>query len=322
MENWRIRDLDRLAHLFALFAVVTLFVPLIMIFSFAPADKAAMIAHFVRFAGELVLLFGLTQMGTFDTAQRMRAERQMKASNEILEARVAERTADLETANAGLRLEAQTRQIAELRAVTQLERLDLLRRITHAIAERQDLESIFQVVVRSVEDDLPADFAALCNYERHTPILTVTRVGSRSAPLAQELAMPVHAHIEIDENGLSRCVAGQLVYEPDITGMHFPFPQRLARGGLKSMVIAPLMVEQRSGVFGVLIVARRTVAAFSSGECEFLRQLCDHVSLAVEPGATACLAAPGLRRPAAEPERDHAAGAPARARPDGERHRP
>ena len=46
------------------------------------------------------------------------------------------------------------------------------------------------------------------------------------------------------------------------------------------MVIVPLMVEQRSGVFGVLVVARRADRAFSSGECEFLRQLCDHVSLA------------------------------------------
>ena len=40
------------------------------------------------------------------------------------------------------------------------------------------------------------------------------------------------------------------------------------------------MVEQRSGVFGVRVVARRTARAFSSGGCEFLRQLCDHVSLA------------------------------------------
>ena len=46
------------------------------------------------------------------------------------------------------------------------------------------------------------------------------------------------------------------------------------------MVVVPLMVEQRSGVFGVLVVARRAAHAFSSAECEFLRQLCDHVSLA------------------------------------------
>jgi signal transduction histidine kinase/ActR/RegA family two-component response regulator len=280
IRYWRIRDLDRLAHVFAVFAAATLFVPVMMLYSSGPGDKVAVLAHFVRIVGELYLLFSLTQMGTADTAQRMLAERELKASNEALEARVAERTAELESANADLRLEAQTRQRAERRALLQLERLDLLQRITRAIAERQDLESIFQVVVASVEEHMPVDFAVLCNYEHRARLLTVSRVGTRSGSLAKELAMPEQARIEIDENGLSRCVAGNLVYEPDITGVRFPFPQRLVRGGLKSMVCVPLMVEQRSGVFGVLVVARRAERAFSSGECEFLRQLCDHVSLA------------------------------------------
>src|SRR6185369_2005058 len=59
----------------------------------------------------------------------------------------------------------------------------------------------------------------------------------------------------------------------------FPFPQRLARAGLRSMVAVPLMIEPR-GVFAVLVAARRAADSFSSGESEFLRQLCEHVSLA------------------------------------------
>jgi len=278
--HWHLRHQDRLASVFAAFAAVTFFVPLLILFSVGPADKLAVLAHFVRVTGELYLLFSLTQMGTFDTVQRMLAERELKSSNEALESRVNERTAALEAANTDLRTEAHTREIAERRAVVQLERLALLERITRAIAERQDLESIFQVVVRSVEEHLPADFAALCNYSHHARILTVNRVGGRSGSLALELAMAEQSRIEIDENGLSRCVAGKLVYESDIANVRFPFPQRLARGGLGSMVVVPLMVEQRSGVFGVLVVARRAAHAFSSAECEFLRQLCDHVSLA------------------------------------------
>lgn len=44
------------------------------------------------------------------------------------------------------------------------------------------------------------------------------------------------------------------------------------------MIAAPLLAEGR--VFGMLIAARREANSFSSGECEFLRQLSEHVALA------------------------------------------
>jgi len=56
------------------------------------------------------------------------------------------------------------------------------------------------------------------------------------------------------------------------------FPQKLAAAGLHSLVVAPLLVESK--VFGVLVAARREPHSFSSGECEFLRQLSEHVALA------------------------------------------
>src|SRR6202041_3004644 len=84
--------------------------------------------------------------------------------------------------------------------------------------------------------------------------------------------------VPIDQNGLSRCVGGQLVYEPDVSQVAFPFPQRLSAAGLRSVVFAPLIVE--SQVFGVLVCARADGQAFSSRECEFLKQLSEHVALA------------------------------------------
>ena len=90
--------------------------------------------------------------------------------------------------------------------------------------------------------------------------------------------MVEQARIEVDENSLKRCVHGELVYEPNIENLKFPFPARLASGGLRSLVAAPLMVE--SEVFGVMLVAKRRVDAFSSDDCEFLRQLASHVALA------------------------------------------
>ncbi|MGH8286321.1 MAG: CHASE sensor domain-containing protein, partial [Steroidobacteraceae bacterium] len=160
----------------------------------------------------------------------------------------------------------------------QLNRLNLLQHITRGIGERHDLPSIFQVVLRSVEDHMPIDFAAVCRYDAETEALTVTTIGARSQALAAAMALDEHANVPIDQNGLSRCVRGELVYEPDVRKLQFAFPQRLARGGLRSLVVAPLQVE--SQVFGVLIAASRREEAFQSADCEFLLQLSAHVALA------------------------------------------
>ena len=170
------------------------------------------------------------------------------------------------------------RKQSQARAQAQLERMTLLDQITRAIGERQDLRSIYQVAIRSLEERLPVDFACVCRYDPVDDALTVVGVGVRSQPLAQTLAMGERARIAIDANGLARCMRGELVYEPDVRAAPFAFPQRLAGGGLASLVVAPLQSESR--VFGVLVAARHAAQAFSSGECEFLRQLSAHVALA------------------------------------------
>src|SRR5207245_3231544 len=78
----------------------------------------------------------------------------------------------------------------------------------------------------------------------------------------------------------AHCVHVQFMNEPDICYVPDPFPQRLAQSGLHALVVAPLVVE--SQVFGVLVAARQQPRSFSSGECEFLRQLSEHVALAAQ----------------------------------------
>ncbi|MEP7244570.1 MAG: ATP-binding protein [Gammaproteobacteria bacterium] len=170
------------------------------------------------------------------------------------------------------------RKSAQRRLQAQFERLNLLQQITRAIGERQDLPSIFQVVIRTLEDQLPLDFCCVCLYDEADNQLVVNRVGVRSQKLAMDLALTEHSHVDIDQNGLSRCVRGKLVYEPNVAVVKAPFPQRLAAGGLLALVAAPLLVESK--VFGVLIAARREANSFSSAECEVLRQVSEHVALA------------------------------------------
>jgi signal transduction histidine kinase len=169
-------------------------------------------------------------------------------------------------------------QESEGKLHAQLGRLDLLQHITRATGERQDLPSIFQVVLGSLEDNLPIDFGCFLLHDPAARSLTVSVIGVASRKFADQLGLKEQVNVPIDANGLSRCVAGQLVYEPDVLKVPFPFPQRLAGVGLQSVVIAPLMMENQ--VFGMLVCARRRSEAFSSGECEFLRQLSEHVALA------------------------------------------
>lgn len=170
------------------------------------------------------------------------------------------------------------REIAGARLYAQVGRLDLLNRITHAIGDRQDLPSIFGVMLRTLEDNLPIDFGCVCHFNPFADVLTVTSVGARNRAVAVQLQLLEDERVSIDQNGLSRCVSGQLVYEPDTSRIPFPFPQRLASVGLHALVAAPLLVEEK--VFGVLIAARYTAESFSSTDCEFLRQLSEHVALA------------------------------------------
>ena len=178
----------------------------------------------------------------------------------------------------GIATDITERKHAERRLQEHLEHMGLLDRTTRAIAERQDLRSIFQVAIRSLEDYLRVDFGCIALYEPANHRFVISCIGVKSQALALELALTEQAQVDIDQNGLCKCIQGKLIYEPDISTSTFPFPARLARAGLRSLVSAPLSVENEA--FGVLVVARRDAASFTSNDCEFLGQLSEHLSLA------------------------------------------
>ncbi len=169
------------------------------------------------------------------------------------------------------------RKEAEGMLQAQFARVALLNQITRAIGERQDLPSIFEAAIHNLEKDLPIDFGCVCLYDSVDKVLTVASTG-RSDVLKEKLALVPGATLPIDSNGLARSVLGQMVYEPDVSESTASFPQRLHGAGLESFIAAPLLVEDK--VFGVLIAVRRERHGFSKPECEFVRQLSEHVALA------------------------------------------
>ncbi len=170
------------------------------------------------------------------------------------------------------------RQQAAARIQAQLGRLQLLSRITRAVGERQDLPSIFAVLIQHLEDNLPIDFGCACRCLPGGETLTVTSLGGSCARLGPGWQLAAGDQLPPDDPALTRSLRGQLVAETGLLRSSSPFARQLGTAGLDAFVAAPLQVE--SAVFGVLIVARRDPAGFSSGECDFLRQLSEHVALA------------------------------------------
>ena len=169
-------------------------------------------------------------------------------------------------------------QTSEARLRVQLGHLSLLQHITSAIGERQDLHSINQVVVTTLERSMPIEFGCIARYDATSRLLTVASLGVASQSCGAQLGLLPGAEIVLDENGLATCLEGQLVYEPDSGQVPLPLLQRLAALNLKSVVMAPLVAEKT--LFGVLIAARREANAYTSPDCEFLKQLSEHVALA------------------------------------------
>jgi len=385
---WQRRANDRVKVPVCLMGCTLLVANIAMLYSQAPDDATAMVAHLGRIAGYLVMLLALMQLATSDMQARIRAESALAAANRDLEARVQQRTAELERTNDSLmksemRLRAYVsattdvvyrmsadwsemgqllgqdfiadtsqpernwlqkyihpldqqmvtdairaairdkevfqlehrvirvdgtlgwtfsravplldeqgeilewfgaasdvtaRREAEDKSRAQLARLSLLDEITRAISQRHDADSIFQVVIRTLEQQLPVDFACVCLYDEVVGGLVLSRIGARSESLARELALPENAQVPIDQDVIGRALRGQLVYESNISAAAPPFPARLASAGLRAQVIAPLASEGK--VFGALVAARRAPDSFSSTDCEFLRQLSEHMALA------------------------------------------
>ena len=170
------------------------------------------------------------------------------------------------------------RKRVESRLAAQLARLDLLNNITRAIGERQDLPSIFKVVIRSLEEELPIDFGCLGLIDPTQQYFTVVSTGVSGPWIDGDPPLADDTQLALKASGLSRCVEGILLHEPDAAASDTALGQRMALAGLGSIVAAPLQVESK--IFGILIAARASKHGFSSSDCEFLRQVSEHVALA------------------------------------------
>ena len=171
---------------------------------------------------------------------------------------------------------------ASNKVAVQLERMQLLDRITHAIGAHQEVRKVFEVVLRSLEQSLGIEFGCVALYDTDAAQVTISYVGTNSAQLGAHIGLTENSRIAVDAQALARCVRGELVYMEDLDALvHSPFCERLLNGGLRALVAAPLMIDEEE-VFGILLVARTAARSFSNDDCEFLRQLSSHLALATQ----------------------------------------
>jgi signal transduction histidine kinase/ActR/RegA family two-component response regulator/HAMP domain-containing protein len=204
-------------------------------------------------------------------AQIQQRDTALQQAHDKLEKRVAERTSDLQA-------EVVERERAQDALKQQLTRISLLNQITHVVAKRQDLASIFHGVLRQLEEHLPVALGLICLYDAEHQQLTISALGERNSALAGKLDLRPGAELGLDRAGLARCQTGRSIYFPNVAQAPGELPRRLALAGLCCAVATSLTVEDK--LFGILVVARTTADSFSSGECEFLNMLSEQVALA------------------------------------------
>lgn len=203
--------------------------------------------------------------------QIQKRDADLQQAHDKLEVRVEERTSDL-------RAEIGERTRAETELKQQFVRISLLNQITQAISDRQDTDSILHVVLRQLEDHMGLDLGMIALLDPKTSMLNVAALRVKNSLLADQFDVHEGSVVPLAESGFQLCEKGQTVYFADTIKSTAPFLEKLAVLGWRSTAAVPLMVEEK--LFGVLIASRLKAEAFSSGDCEFLRMLSEHVALA------------------------------------------
>ncbi|MBV8258642.1 MAG: HAMP domain-containing histidine kinase [Actinobacteria bacterium] len=176
------------------------------------------------------------------------------------------------------------RRVAETRAAEaealrdQLgRRVDVLEaasRCARALASSLELDEAFGAFIRELRGLVPFERTAivLVDGEEATTMATAGRGADRIFPPGS--VGPLHGSV------LERVLDGQLVVRRDLGEVEYPEDELLIELGLRSELVAPLLVGARA--IGMLSLARERVDAFSEDEIELVALLGRFVATAVQ----------------------------------------
>jgi len=202
--------------------------------------------------------------------QIQQRDSELQQARSELETRVQERTHELQS-------EVHERTRAESALQQQVTRISLLNQIAYAVAARQDFSSIVLVVLQQLEEHLAIDLGSAYLLDSQTKTIRLIARGPKSRPLADRLDLP--QALALEQTPFGPCLEGEMVYVSDVATLNLPIARKLSEHGLRSVVGSPLVVDRK--VFGLLVLTRSGIDAFSVPERGFIRGLTAHVAMAV-----------------------------------------
>jgi signal transduction histidine kinase/CheY-like chemotaxis protein len=189
--------------------------------------------------------------------------------------RIQERDLHLQQAHEQLELRVgeRTRELQQ-----QVTRGSLLNQITRAIAQRQDLDSILNVVLGQLESQLSIDFGCVHLFDPNSSTLNVAASRQKQTSPHQPPIPASSLSIHVNDSGFINDAHNNLRYAPNLALTSNPFFKTLAASGLASAVTLPLRVAHE--LFGSLTVARNRTDAFTHTDYDCLCAISEQVALA------------------------------------------
>ena len=245
-------------------------------------DFSNLIGHLLKLAAFGCVYFAVIRTGLEKPYDLLfwslkQSETALQTANDRLEAKVGERTLELDNANVLLRADLFELERSEVQIKQQLARIAALHAIDLAITKNVDFNQMAAVVLENVEQALKVDAAAILLFNKQARVLEFAALrGFRSD-------MTSLVGVQFAKGPAVRAALTQtLVHIPDLmlAEEYLPRQQLFEREGFCTYYAAPLVVDGRS--LGVLEVFTRTISTPQPEWVDFLLTLAGQTAVAVD----------------------------------------